>query len=52
MSKTRKRNIEALNDLGTRMDGFAGRNWRDEYPGYEQLNLAEKNEMLKAEYED
>ena len=42
-------------DFETRMDGLAGRNWRDEYPRYEQLNFAEKMETLKAaiaEYED
>jgi hypothetical protein len=51
MSETR----EALNDLETRMDGFGGRNWRDEYPGYEQLDIVEKIETLMAaitEYED
>jgi hypothetical protein len=37
------------------MDGLAGCNWRSEYPRYEQLNIAEKMETLKAaiaEYED
>jgi hypothetical protein len=37
---------EALNDLETRMDGFGGRNWRDEYPGYEHLSTARKIEVL------
>jgi hypothetical protein len=55
MTETKERKIEVLNELETRMDGFAGRNWRDEYPGYEQLTIVEQIETLLAaiaEYED
>ena len=55
MTKTSDTSAEKLNDFETRMDGFGGHNWRDEYPGYEELDTLGKNEVLKAaiaEYED
>ena len=56
-SQTRQpiQNRRRIADFETRMDGLAGRNWRDEYPGYEELSTARKIETLKAaiaEYED
>ena len=55
MNKISDKTTEVLNDLQTRMDGFGGHNWRDEYPGYEELDITGKIEVLKAaiaEYED
>jgi len=55
MTETKEPKIEVLNDLETRTNGFAGHDWRDEYPGYDQLNIDEKIETLMAaiaEYED
>ena len=37
-----------VEELETEMDGYAGMNWRDEYPGYNRLDWKSKLEVLEA----
>lgn len=53
VSKKTEQLNRRLIEMENLMDGFAGRNWRDEYKGYNRLSLSTKLEVLQtaiAEY--
>lgn len=44
-------NLERLGELVTEMEGHAGHNWRDEYPGWSSLSIPRKIEVLEEALE-